>query len=114
MKTNSSSVHGGQLDPSKEKRQKKILNQFQQLIHYFDRWKRRYSGPGNFTFAVPVAKMVYVFKDHSLIIFLPNGTPCESIILDMPIIDAGRFDPLVNNPNDSIHFRHPKWSTSSC
>ena len=56
-----------------------------------DRWSGRYCGPGSFCLAVPVAEQVVIITDHSVIFFLKDGTPCESVILDKPIIDAGKM-----------------------
>ena len=39
--------------------------------------------------AIPVTDKVYIFTDHSCIIFLKDGTPCESILLDNSDKDAG-------------------------
>ena len=55
-----------------------------------NRWSGRYLGPGIFRFAVPAAEHVSVFTDHSVITFLKDGTACESVLLDKPIIDAGK------------------------
>ena len=52
-------------------------------------WRGRYAGPGKFCFAFPTRDRVLVFTDHSVITFLKDGTPCQSIILDDAIIDAG-------------------------
>ena len=42
-------------------------------------------------FAFPASDMVMVFTDHSAICFLKDGTPCESIILDEEVGDAGMW-----------------------
>ena len=39
--------------------------------------------------AIPVTEKVCVFTDHSCILFLKDGTPCESILLDNSVKDAG-------------------------
>ena len=51
-------------------------------------WKGRYAGPGKFSFAFPASDRVMVFTDHSMITFLKDDKPCESIILDKAIVDA--------------------------
>ena len=51
-------------------------------------WRGRYSGPGTFRLALPVNDQVMVFTDHSVISFLEDGTPCQSLILDEGIADA--------------------------
>ena len=52
-------------------------------------WRGRYAGPGKFSFAFPTRDRVMVFTDHSVITFLKDDTPCQSIILDDAITDAG-------------------------
>ena len=52
-------------------------------------WRGRYAGPGKFSFAFPICDRVMVFTDHSVITFLKDGQPCQSIILDDAITDAG-------------------------
>ena len=54
------------------------------------RWKRCYTGPGSFRFAIPIEDKVVAFTDHSLFIFSSDGIPDESIILDRPVVDAGK------------------------
>ena len=54
-------------------------------------WEGRYTGPGSMKFAFPAADRVMVFTDHSAISFLKDGTPCESIILDEEVGDAGMW-----------------------
>ena len=54
-----------------------------------ERWRGRYTGPGSLQFALPSGDLVYIFTDHSYISFLKDGTPCESVILDDPVKDAG-------------------------
>lgn len=41
--------------------------------------------------AVPLAEQVVIITDHSAIFFLKDGTPCESVLLDNPITDAGKL-----------------------
>ena len=57
----------------------------------FQRWKRCYTGPGKFLFAVTGADKLYAFTDHSFFIFLSDGTPYESVLLDGPACDAGKL-----------------------
>ena len=56
-----------------------------------NRWSGRYCGPGSFCLAVPIAEQVVIITDHSAIYFLKDGTPCESVLLDKPITDAGKM-----------------------
>ena len=56
-----------------------------------NRWSGRYCGPGSFCLAVPLAEQVVIITDHSAIFFLKDGTPCESVLLDKPITDAGKL-----------------------
>ena len=51
-------------------------------------WTGRYAGPGKFCFAFPAPDQVMVFTDHSVISFLMDGTPCQSIILEEEVVDA--------------------------
>ena len=55
-------------------------------------WEGRYTGPGQIKFAFPTNDRVHVFTDHSTITFLKDGTPCESIILDEEVSDAGMWE----------------------
>ena len=55
-------------------------------------WEGRYTGPGTMKFAFPSSDRVFVFTDHSAISFLKDGTPCESIILDEEVSDAGMWE----------------------
>ena len=48
-------------------------------------WEGMYTGP------FPASDRVMVFTDHSAISFLKYGTPCESIILDKEVGDAGMW-----------------------
>ena len=54
-------------------------------------WKGRYAGPGRFSFAFPAPDKVMAFTDHSVITFMKDDKPCESIILDEAIVDAGMW-----------------------
>ena len=54
-------------------------------------WEGRYSGPGYMKFAIPASDRVILFTDHSAISFLKDGTPCESILLDEEVGDAGMW-----------------------
>ena len=58
-------------------------------MSYCSRWSGRYTGPGNIMLAIPVTEKVCDFTDHSFNLFLKDGTPCESIILDNSFKDAG-------------------------
>ena len=51
-------------------------------------WTARYAGPGIFRFAFTALDQVMVFTDHSVISFLKDGTPCQSIILEEEVLDA--------------------------
>ena len=51
-------------------------------------WTGRYAGPGIFRFAFTAPDQVMVFTDHSVISFLKDGTPCQSIILEEEVLDA--------------------------
>ena len=58
------------------------------MMHF--RWTGRYLGPGKMYFAIPSTNFVSIFTDHSLLTFKFDGTPCESILLDKPMVDAGK------------------------
>ena len=51
-------------------------------------WTGRYAGPGIFRFALTAPDQVMVFTDHSVISFLKDGTPCQSIILEEEVLDT--------------------------
>ena len=51
-------------------------------------WTGRYAGPGIFRFEFPAPDQVMVFTDHSVISFLKDGAPCQSVILEEEVLDA--------------------------
>ena len=58
-------------------------------------WSGRYSGPGTFRLALPADDQVLVFTDHSVISFLKDGTPCQSLVLDEGVSDCNiSFDTI--------------------
>ena len=65
-----------------------VLDGLDSIRTDFYRWEGFYNGPGNFQFAVPGSENVVAYTDHSAIIFKTDGTPCESILMDGPAIDA--------------------------
>ena len=58
-------------------------------------WTGRYAGPGIFRFAFPAPDQVMVFTDHSVISFLKDGTPRQSLVLDEGVSDCNiSFDTI--------------------
>ena len=75
-------------------------------------WRGRYAGPGKFCFAFPTRDRVLVFTDHSVITFLKDGTPCQSIILDDAIIDAGIWaDTLYVSTDKCVREMEIEWKS---
>ena len=61
-------------------------------------------------FAIPTADRVFVFTDYGLLIFKKNETLSESVILDKPVVDAGKYSWTVRiNPYIDYTFSFLRW-----